>query len=283
MIQGRYAETIEYAERSLQIFQDLGAELQAARMYSNLSEVYTAVGRSRDAKRSGDQSLAIRRRQSSPTVLADALRVQAQLCLNLGLVEESLAHAAEALAKYNSWPDLVWERAEAMNMVAAAQLRLGQTAQAEENLRLALQTARPGTHGEKQRAETLRMLGAARREAGDHDEAAVHLGEALLLARGIGDPELLTPALAELGLLRLAQGRVAEGMRDARDAVTIATDAGHRRAQVIAHNTLGELLSHTSDQETAREHLRTALEIAVAIEDPHEQERARHSLSRLTA
>ncbi|MCA2216760.1 ATP-binding protein [Jidongwangia harbinensis] len=280
---GRYDETIEYGERALQLFQDLGKELSVARMYSNLAEVYTAVGRSRDAKRCGDESLAIRRQQSSPTVLGDALRLQAWLCLNLGLVEESLLHAAEALAKYNSWPDLVWERAEALNALAAVQLRLGLSEQAERHLRQALDVARPGTHGEKQRTETLRLLGEARRAAGAYPEADAHLSEALVLARSMGDPELITPALAERGLLRLAQGRIAEGLRDARDAVTISTDAGHRRCQMIAHNRLGELLSHTSDLETARRHARTALEIAVAVEDPYEQERARRNLTRLTA
>jgi tetratricopeptide (TPR) repeat protein/transcriptional regulator with XRE-family HTH domain len=281
MTLGRYADTIAYAEQALRLMQEMGNDLGVARMFSNLSEVYTAVGRSRDAKASGDKALAIRRRQSSPTVLADSLRVQSGLCLNLGLVDEALAHAAEALAKYNSWPDLVWERAEAMNALAACQVRLGQTGQAEENLRQALRIARPGTHGEKQRAETLKLLGTVRRDAGDHDQAAAYLGEALVLARSIGDPELIAPALAELALLRLAQGRTADGVRDARDAVTISTDAGHRRCQMIAHNALGELLLHTAEAAAARSHLATALEIATAVEDPYEQERARRQLALL--
>jgi tetratricopeptide (TPR) repeat protein len=283
MTLGRYAETAAYAEQSLDLTRQLGDRRGQGRMLSNLAEVYTALGRSRDAKRCGEEGLAIRRTIGSPTVEADGLTALTTLCLNLGLLDEAMSHAAEALAKYDSRKDLPWEHTEALNNLARVQLRLGLVQQADEHLREALAIARPGSHGDKYRAETLILLGTSCLWSGATADAATHLSEALLLARAFGDPELLTLALAGRSRVRLAQGRISDGVSDARDAVAISTDAGHRRCEMIAHNVLGELLCHTEDRAAARRHLDTALAIATEIEDPYEEGLARTQLSRLTA
>jgi tetratricopeptide (TPR) repeat protein len=279
---GRYAETVEYGEASLRLYRIQGDDpIAEARLLSNLSEVYATLGRSRQAKANAEEATRLRREHAGSVTIASGLATLAILDLNLGLVDEALGHARESVARYDATDlPLIWERVEALDALGQVLLRLGRLDEAREQLARAHEISRSAAHGDHLHSQTLTLLATVCRRQGDPGAAEGLAQEGLALANGTGDPELISAALAELAQLRREQDRAADAVREARRALSVAAEAGHRRAEMIAHRVLGETLIAGGAPAAGDRHLDAALGIALEVEDPYEQELARGQRNR---
>jgi len=61
----------------------------------------------------------------------------------------------------------------------------------------------------------------------------------------------------------------------------LSTGVGHPYEQALARNALGELWAALGHARAAREHFVAALELAVALENPYERQRAHAGLATL--
>jgi transcriptional regulator with XRE-family HTH domain len=176
--------------------------------------------------------------------------------------------------------DAALRRLWTLDALGQVLLRLGRLDEAREQLARAHEISRSAAHGDHLHSQTLTLLATVCRRQGDPAPAEGLVQEGLALANGTGDPELISAALAELALLRPEQGRSGDAVREARRALSVAAEAGHRRAEMTAHRVLGETLLAGGDPAAGDRHLGEALRIAVEVEDPYEQDLARGQRNR---
>ncbi len=106
--------------------------------------------------------------------------------------------------------------------------------------------------------QALFLVGCGAEARAPLEEARVLPGARLHLTTSIG--------LAYLALIELADGRVEEAGRLARDAVSIAEATGHSTSAgaANAHLALGCALTHSTDLHSALEHIERAVELSAA-------------------
>jgi tetratricopeptide (TPR) repeat protein len=278
MTVGRYAETIEYGERALQLSRAAGITPDdEARLLYNLVEVYLTVGDMQAAKRHAEEALLVSRRSTDPFTEADANMRLALLHRDTGSLDEALAYATAAVQVYEP-SHYVRDKGEAFITLGTVYLRLEAYDRARHYLLRSQELFRSSGQYGGALGWTLDHLGTLSRRVGERQAAARYLTESLELARAINDPGLQADALTELGLLAHEQGRTGEGVRHVEDALALSTGTGHRRTEAPAHNALAEMLLAMGDVPGARQHFSAALEVATALEDPDEQDRARTGL-----
>jgi tetratricopeptide (TPR) repeat protein/transcriptional regulator with XRE-family HTH domain len=269
---GRYAETVERAEESLRLMRSAGASRDEARMLGNLAEVYLTIGDVGAAQRSAEEALDLAQRLGDTFMEALARMRLAVLGRDRGDLDEALKQATTAIEVFA--PHIVQQvRADLFMVLGSVHLRRGELAEARRHLSGAQTLLRSVGQASGTLAWTLNHLARLSVREGGRQAAARHLAESLALARSIDDPELQADALTERALLT---GEPA----DARAALTLATGVGHPRQEMLARSALGELLAEQGADEAAKEQFGAALQLAVALGDPYERDRARAGLPR---
>jgi transcriptional regulator with XRE-family HTH domain/tetratricopeptide (TPR) repeat protein len=269
---GRYAETIERGEESLRLMRSIGATRHEARMLGNLAEVHLTIGQVDAARRSATAALDLAQRLGDTFMEALARMRLAVLGRDRGDLDGALKQATIAVELFA--PHKVEQvRADLFMVLGSVHLRRGELAEARRHLSGAQTLLRSVGQASSTLAWTLNHLARLSVREGGRLAAARCLAESLALARGIDDPELQADALTERALLT---GEPA----DARAALALATAVGHPRQEMLARCALGELLGGRGDDEAAKEQFGAALELAVALGDPYERDRARAGLPR---
>ncbi len=119
-----------------------------------------------------------------------------------------------------------------------------------------------GHQNERDRVESLFLLGASCLAMGDLKKAESHLSEALVRDRRINLVELEPDILLELAKLRFAQRHREEALKLAEEALGIADRCEYRLKQADIHNFLAEFYLDAKDFAKAKEHVEIAKERA---------------------
>jgi tetratricopeptide (TPR) repeat protein len=275
---GRYAETIERGEESVRLLRTVDAQRHEARMLSNLAEIYTTVGDLKAARRCAEAAFALGRRIGDEYLEALGRLRLAVLSRDCGELDSAVAQAtaAAALLEAHAGPRL---RAESLIVLGTVHLRRDALAEARRHLVAAQDLLRGAGQLDATLAWTLTHLGRLARRYGSLGAAARYLTEALELARSVDDPELQADTLTELSLLRHDRGETQQGILEAEQALLLSTGVGHPLQQAMAANALGELWSALGHARVARQHFAVALELAIALANPYERERAHAGLA----
>ena len=128
--------------------------------------------------------------------------------------------------------------AEAINALGIGYARLGQTQQAEEQYRMALELRRALGH-RLGVATTLRNLSKLARVRGAPDVAAEHLDEARALCAELGDEACLADVANQQGVLADNRGDYPAALLAYREALRQRERLGDRRGQAESFNNLG--------------------------------------------
>lgn len=185
------------------------------------------------------------------------------------IVERRFAHAhrqlelaAEQFAEANE-RDLerhAWERAGLVSQ------RLGAMDRSTEELLRAIALARvPGL--ERELAVSLSHLGTVLAQRGLPGEAAASWHEALELAEGGGDLELVAAVAGNIGRLELGRGALEGAERAFLRALAAAEEIGDEPEQGALENALGELERARGDLGRAQMRFESALRIAQRAHD----------------
>ena len=110
-----------------------------------------------------------------------------------------------------------------------------------------------------------RCLGAIERIKRKHNEAEVHLQNALEIARKVGQPALKIEALLESGRLHLDMERHEEAIRDANEVLKICARTGFKLYEPEAEIVLSKAYMALNDIEQAKNFAHLAYEKAVGM------------------
>ena len=273
---GRYPETLERAEESLRLLRTVGARADEARMLANLAEIHTAVGDTRAARRCADAAYAMGLRTADEFLEGLGRLRLAVICRDTGELDQAVAHATAAVALFevHAGPKM---RAESLTVLGTVQLHRGDLEEARRHLVAAQDLLRASGRRDAALAWTLNHLARLARRIGSPSATERYLDESLELARNVDDPQLQADTLTQLALLRQDQGEPQQGIREAEQALLLATGVGLAYQQAIASNALGELWSVLGHARAARQHFTVALRLA--LENPRERDRARAGLA----
>jgi len=116
-------------------------------------------------------------------------------------------------------------------------------------------------------AECLEVLGENAYAQGQFAEAEARFQQELVLVRDLGYREPQSRSYAHLGMAVLAQKRLNDAAELLAEALTIAEGCGDPGSISRAHNQLGYLALTQGAPDTARQHWRTAIDVARRIQD----------------
>jgi tetratricopeptide (TPR) repeat protein len=130
-------------------------------------------------------------------------------------------------------------------------------------------------------ANTLTNIGDAYVRLGRIDPAAAHHSRALSIFRDLGHRGGEATALTNLGDVHMRLGDHLSAVAEHEQALAIFGELGERYGQACTLNGLGEALAGLGRHEAAVESHQAALSLAISIDEPEEQSRAREALTRL--
>ena len=110
-----------------------------------------------------------------------------------------------------------------------------------------------------------RCLGVIERIKGNHNEAKVHLQNALEIARKVGVPQLEIEVLLESGRLHLDMGKHNDAIRDVKEVLKICARTGFKLYEPEAEIVLGKAYLALNDSRQAKNFARSAYEKAVSM------------------
>jgi predicted ATPase/DNA-binding SARP family transcriptional activator/tetratricopeptide (TPR) repeat protein len=116
---------------------------------------------------------------------------------------------------------------------------------------------------------------------GDTSEAMEHYERALSIARGLGELDLLSITLINLGAGHFDLGQVGAARRRWLEAADAARRIGHRQREAVVMNNLGSLAEATGDHEGARSAFERSLAMRLELGDRPGAARVLLNLGRL--
>lgn len=119
-------------------------------------------------------------------------------------------------------------------------------------------------------AECLELLGEIASAQGQFAEAEARFRQQIAIVPDLGSRELLSWSLSHLGAAVLAQDRLGEAAELLAEALVIAEECEDQRGLARAHNQLGWLALRQGAPNPARQHWRTAVDMAWRVQNrPH--------------
>ncbi|AGL17121.1 tetratricopeptide repeat protein [Actinoplanes sp. N902-109] len=210
---------------------------------------------------------------------ATALTNLGVVCWQLGRYPEAIGHLSRALALFQQLGDLRGQARTLGNLgvvhSASGQRELSATYQQQALERFVQLGDRVGE------ANTLTNLGSVHVRLNRPGPAVDFNGRALAVFRDLGHRGGEATALNNLGDALSMLGRFSEAVGHYDAALVIFRSLGERYGQTCVLNGLGHALAGLGRRDDAIARLREALELAVEIDKPEEQSRARDALARL--
>ncbi|WP_407565834.1 BTAD domain-containing putative transcriptional regulator [Streptomyces sp. 184] len=210
-------------------------------------------------------ALSLSRGASDLPSVARTLVERSEVLWRLGLRDEALPCADEAMACYGELND-DWGLAEAQAQRALVDLVSGEFSQAIRKLELALALHRQvgNIRGE---AETLTQQAVALSYTGQRREALMQTRTALHLFQEIGDRLGELKALNNIGETERLEGNQEEARTYYERALVLQRQVGGRQELAILYNNLGNLCRTARDTAAALDYYREALKNYRAISD----------------
>jgi tetratricopeptide (TPR) repeat protein len=267
---GEYDQTIDHAQRALELSEGTGGFEGRALRYLGLANQLT--GRYERAAANHLRALTVCQEAGDRVGEASALG-------NLGVVTQVTGRYVQA-AEYHRQALVIFDelgavedKARALDHLGVLHQLAGRYEQAADHHRQALVLF--GDVGAREgRATALDHLGVACQLIGRYDQAAEHHQQALTLSREIGDRDDEAHALTYLGDLYRRTGEYEEAAGHYQAALDLCRDLGDPQGQAKALNGLGEVARETGDPVQALAAHAEAHQHASKIGQRHEQARA---------
>jgi len=214
-------------ERSLAIFRAIGATWEVGFVIDNMGNFAFGRGETLEAKRHFEEALALFRAIGELQGTSDRLKDLGQVAYTLGNYDEGRRLLQESLA--------IQQAVGLKNTILDC-----------------------GCH---------EVLGEIASAQGQFAEAEARFRQELAIVRELGYREPLSWSFSRLGGAVLAQDRLSDAAGLLAEALAIAEGCGDPRGIARAHNQLGELALRQGARDTARQHWRTAVDIAWRVQD----------------
>ncbi len=257
---GRQIEAIEWQERALSLFRELGFDDRRSRALNRLGDYSRKVGEIGAAEEYFAEALPLARQSNDVVAETDILNNSGLLMLSAGRTEEALDQlqaaipAAQAIQSANIetalWSNCAeaWSRLGRPDKAVEAQLR---SLDAVKRLKLPRRTLR-----------TLHLLAEKYFASGDRKKAEESMLAALSLQEEAQDPVYLAEALTAYGRMLHADGQYERAVEEISRAFSLLRESRNRRSQGVALAAWAQIEIDRGGDDAALEKLDEALELA---------------------
>lgn len=212
--------------------------------------------------------------------------------VRLANVERQRSHTEQARTRLAGLLAAMAQRepvaTEDVRLLLEARLELGKLdevvnayAASERGYRAVLAAARPGRDDDLMAQAHDGLANVLFLAGGDTAEAMEHYEQALSIARELGELDLLSITLINLGAGHFDLGQVGAARRRWTEAAETARRIGHRQREAAALNNLGSLAETTGDLEGARAAFERSLAMRLELGDRQGAARVLHNLGSL--
>ena len=262
---GRRAEALEALQRALSDASNVGDTAIAARVHSQLGDVFMVSGDVEAARRQLDTALRLSRDIGDACLECEVLGHRGNVCEAVGELGRARSDYAAQLALARAMADRRLEAASLGNL-GTLFANQGKIEDALESYQAALAIERD--IGSRQlEGDTLCNLGLLRQVQGNFEEARRCLLAALSLARDMGYARLGAVVMCNLGIVEEAMDRTEDARKSYRGALRAAREIGDKRFEGQCLTFLGGLDARTGDLKAADASLTEAERLLTAVSD----------------
>lgn len=225
---GHYPLAEEHFEVARKLSERIGWDEAHAAALGNLGVVHRHRGRLRDAAGCHARALAVARSAGEEVRLGEVLGNLGTVFYEMGHLHLAERYCRRALAVHRAHASRIGESI-GLGLLGRICFELGDVSRSVAFFTTALRLDL-GARGLE--AATLAHLALAECALGEHDRAAEHAEEALVLARDTGSRDAELAAHNALGLVDRRWSRCAQAAERHRHALDLARADGHRRGEV---------------------------------------------------
>lgn len=264
---GQLERAAGHAGQAGQIYREAGSGQGECFALGNLGAVYLAQGRLTDARQQLDRSLGLSREFSNLDSETETSRLLADVHAHLGDLDLALELANTALEIARGLDDRQFEP-HAWNVLGDIQRQRSRPAEAVEHHRQAL---RLGRQYEVRFAEVIARIGTACAavDLGQLDLARDCAADALIQARDARYRLLEGRAMTVLATVHLAARDINAALRQARAAIAVHRETGHRPGEADTLLVLGHALRQAAEPTLGREQWQAAIALYADIGSPN--------------
>ncbi|HTW91558.1 MAG TPA: tetratricopeptide repeat protein [bacterium] len=259
-VQGDGAHALDVMERAMRIYEELHQLKPTARLLHELALIHEQLAEPDAAQEYYERSLAVAREVGERSLQARNLEQLAEHCLSHGAFEQGLAlfEDAERIDREGSRKrDLCHD----LTGVGRALIRLGRAMEANKPLLEALALSRELADQKAEMWVSL-YLGKSQGAAGQPVEALGSLEQTQVLARKIGQHDVLAAAVAEAAQVHAGQQDWSSAVAAAESAADLHQKLDDKLAQARDQVEVGVALRHLSRLDEAKARLDDALRLA---------------------
>ncbi len=232
---------LEYLERGLELFRTADDTRGIAGSLDDIGRVLHLLGRYDEAFQKITEALARRGKAGDKRSIASSLSTLGMVQQDRGQYEAAFTCHQEALELRLASQDR-WGIVVSRNHLAALQFEAGELADARTGWATALAEAE-SIGASPLAAMALTNLGELGLREGKVEEARSRLEDALEIIEDIEAPQLETDCCRQLALCDLAAQDAVSAREMAERALKVATKAGIREKEALAHLTLGQVVT----------------------------------------
>lgn len=257
---GRQIEAIEWQQRALSLFRELGFTDRQSRALNRLGDYSRKVGEIAASERYFAEALPLARQSKDVVAETDILNNSGLLMLALGRTEEALDQLQAAIPAAQEIQSANIETALWSNC-AEAWSRLGMSAKAVEAQLRALESVKR-LKLPRRTLRTLHLLAERYFAHGDRRKAEESMLAALAMQEQAKDPVYLGEALTAYGRMLHAERQYDRAVEQLSRALDLLRESRNRRSQGAALAAWAAVEIDRGDDDAALQKLEEALELA---------------------
>ncbi len=262
---GRYQAALRKHKQALVLYREINDLKGEGKELSNIGNVYAELGRFKDALNHYNNALVIRHSVKDRQGEATELSNIGVLHAQLGEYTQALDYHKKAMEIHREIGDRFAEGIDFSNTATAYQY-LGRYEEALFNYQQALSIARE-TNDRQGIAGNENGLGTVHSYLGQHLNAINHLRKALDIARDIKDRRSEGDIQANMGNVSIKLGRYEDALSHSQEALAIHREIGNRFGEGRDLGNIGVIYSILDENQKATEYLTQALTISQEIGD----------------
>lgn len=265
-----FEESLRCLNRALELFNTLGAKLEAVAVRANIGATYQKMGQFDVALQWQLEVLPLAHELRLPEVEANTLSNIAEIYMETRQFSLALDYEQRSIEIRERIDD---QSGIAFGLGAIGRVYLGmdRVEKAIEYYERSLNYARR-LNDKASLAYTLRGLGEAYRRLGRAEDSIAHFEEALKHFRDINDPQLISENELMMAKALVEAGELEAAEQLGRHALDLATGIQDVASQAEAHVVLSEVAAHRGDYENALGHHRRFTQMKVeALERASQQ------------
>ncbi len=256
-IQGNYAKSLEYLQRSLAISEAQGDNAGIARALNTIGELHLQRGESIQALERFQKSLEASKALDNKAGIARILRNIGEVHLQRGNYTEALEHTQKSLAMFEAEGNKSWI-AGILNSIGIIHSSQANYSQALEYYRKSL--AVNGENGEKGLiASVLTNIGEVNRLQSNYAQALERYQKALSIFESIGYQVGIASALENIGTIHNLQGNYAQAIEYYQKCLTKRESMGNNAGIALTLSNIGTVHGSQGDYARALDYFRKSM------------------------